>query len=374
LAHKYANQRERVFDSLKQLISQQFDAEYLREQGVLLDIGAGDGQLTERLAHHFKKVIAVEPDGQLVQQLSDLNVPNMEIVQDRFEDAPVQDQADLILAVQSLHYLEDGQLSKAAAMLKPGGQMVVVLSDYEGGKEGTYYHFRNEYLGIPYPFYGEANSQAQALTDKGYQFSKNIIPVEIETPDADEMLAILKFLAGRSYVEAEMPSLAAYRDKYLYDGVKNGYRINYPHVALVIKNTASSPIEAKKGGIDLDPALINIEIMRNSEGVPMPVPVFSFDPIQIDGLLPVIINITPAVNLQLLLGLADDGESSDVVPDISFNDFTEGPGFRGTSIAELALSKSLMRKASAKRAVPLRGQWSPIPFFGEKRKRFTSLC
>ena len=71
------------------------------------------------------------------------------------------------------------------------------------------------------------------------------------------------------------------------------------------ENVKKDPV----GGIDMDPTMINLEIKRNGKGIPMPVPVFPAGNIRIDGLLPVIINIQPVSNLQLLLGMASDSQS-----------------------------------------------------------------
>jgi len=66
---------------------------------------------------------------------------------------------------------------------------------------------------------------------------------------------------------------------------------------------ASSPV--KPGGIDLNSALLDLQIKRDDSGVPLPV----FDQpmkqlMNIQGFLPVIINVTP-INVPLLLGLLD---------------------------------------------------------------------
>ena len=70
----------------------------------------------------------------------------------------------------------------------------------------------------------------------------------------------------------------------------------------------SSPVEVGKGnpgGINLNPVLFDLEIKRDGNGIPLP---FNMQPIElmnIEGLIPVIINITPVYNLPLLLGLED---------------------------------------------------------------------
>ncbi len=68
----------------------------------------------------------------------------------------------------------------------------------------------------------------------------------------------------------------------------------------------SSPVAAEnKGGIDLNPAFLDLQIKRDEHGVPLPLPQQPIYNMKIDGFVPVIINIAPALNLPFLLGLAD---------------------------------------------------------------------
>ncbi len=65
---------------------------------------------------------------------------------------------------------------------------------------------------------------------------------------------------------------------------------------------ASSPL----GGIDFNPAALDLQIKRDGQGVPLPLPQQPVGDMRIDGFLPVIINIAP-VNIPLLLGLTEEG-------------------------------------------------------------------
>jgi len=65
---------------------------------------------------------------------------------------------------------------------------------------------------------------------------------------------------------------------------------------------AATPV----GGIDLNPKLLDLQIRRDDSGVPLP---FNQQPIEnmnIDGFIPVIINVTPVNNLPLILGLKEE--------------------------------------------------------------------
>ena len=69
--------------------------------------------------------------------------------------------------------------------------------------------------------------------------------------------------------------------------------------------------ELRKGGIDLNPELLDLQIKRDGNGVPLPLPMQPIENMHIEGFLPVIINITPVTNLPLLLGLADTEPDTD---------------------------------------------------------------
>ena len=66
-----------------------------------------------------------------------------------------------------------------------------------------------------------------------------------------------------------------------------------------------SALGEKKGGIDLNPELFDLQIKRDGNGVPLPVnqqPIYN---ININGFVPIIINVVPVTNMNLLLGFTD---------------------------------------------------------------------
>ncbi len=73
------------------------------------------------------------------------------------------------------------------------------------------------------------------------------------------------------------------------------------------RQTDNDPV----GGINFNPELMDLQIKRNSQGVPLPLPQQTIDSIKIDGLLPVIINVAPVTNLPLLLGIAEPDTRKD---------------------------------------------------------------
>ena len=74
--------------------------------------------------------------------------------------------------------------------------------------------------------------------------------------------------------------------------------------------------KVKKGGIDLNPSVLELKIKRDDEGMPLPVLQQPLMDMQVDGFIPIIINISPISSLQMLLG--ESGESEDEDQQISF--------------------------------------------------------
>ena len=66
------------------------------------------------------------------------------------------------------------------------------------------------------------------------------------------------------------------------------------------------------GGINLNPALLDLQIKRDGNGIPLPITQQPIGNMKIEGFIPVIINVTP-VNLPLLLGV-NEQKSSDSQP------------------------------------------------------------
>lgn len=74
-------------------------------------------------------------------------------------------------------------------------------------------------------------------------------------------------------------------------------------------NSALSPTPV--GGIDLNLEGMDLQIKRDASGVPLPIEQQPLMDMQIDGFLPVIINITPVSNVPLMLGLGGSADTEE---------------------------------------------------------------
>ena len=66
------------------------------------------------------------------------------------------------------------------------------------------------------------------------------------------------------------------------------------------------------GGINLDPAMMDLQIKRDGKGVPLPLNQQPMSTMKINGFFPILINITP-INVPMLLGVVRPDKNSEKV-------------------------------------------------------------
>jgi len=75
---------------------------------------------------------------------------------------------------------------------------------------------------------------------------------------------------------------------------------------------SSSPIiEEEVGGIDLNPNELNMQVESDGKGVTVPIAQPTIELMNVQGFVPVIINVAPIINLLPMLGLADHQDPFD---------------------------------------------------------------
>ncbi len=107
-------------------------------RGSALDVGCGRGMLVEQLARRFAHVTAVDPDAAMVASTRARGLGNVEVRQESLLDTAGS--FDLVTMVASLHHLplEEG-LERAAALVAPGGRLLVVGLAQLGSPVGAAY-------------------------------------------------------------------------------------------------------------------------------------------------------------------------------------------------------------------------------------------
>jgi hypothetical protein len=106
----------------------------LPSTNVLIDAGAGSGELTAWLAPWFEKTIAVEPNPFLLEKLQRL-LPAADAICEPILDARPSAQADLVMCSHTFYYVpQSSWLQHAERLLswmQPTGRTIIVMQHHE---------------------------------------------------------------------------------------------------------------------------------------------------------------------------------------------------------------------------------------------------
>lgn len=98
----------------------------------VLEIGSGHGRYTIIFQKLFKKVLALDPESELIDLLNDkileYGIDNISTVVSKFEDFNTKSKFDMILFTQSLLWMPDKQkaILKCDKLLKKNGYLVII--------------------------------------------------------------------------------------------------------------------------------------------------------------------------------------------------------------------------------------------------------
>ena len=204
-------ERVRIFDSQSEAYKQAFQiflehtdqkrnakrwlqhiVDRLPARKVLIDAGAGNGEVTGTLAQAFERTIAIEPNLYLLKQLQQA-VPAAEAIGQPIMTAQPPAQGDLVLCSHTLYYIpaEDwlAHLERLVSWMSPTGVTIVVLQHRESGCMTMVHHF----LGHRFELRRTADMFRLKHGDR-YEVVTTLDPAQVVTPDLTTTYAVAEFM------------------------------------------------------------------------------------------------------------------------------------------------------------------------------------
>jgi SAM-dependent methyltransferase len=202
----------------------------------VLDLGAGTGKLTVRLAERGLSVVAVDPIPEMLEVLSS-SLPEVPALLGTAEDIPLPDNSvDAVLVAQAWHWFDpDLAAAEVARVLRPGGRL------------GLVWNIRDERLGW-------VKDLGRIIGRSGDPFTRSTLPDlftdverhEVEWTSYLTPQALIDLVASRSYCissPAEVRSRVLEQVRELlatHPALANSSGLALPYVTHCIRATLAS--------------------------------------------------------------------------------------------------------------------------------------
>lgn len=196
----------------------------LTARKVLIDAGAGNGEVTRTLGPAFDRTIAIEPNLHLLKQLQQA-VPTAEAIGQPIMTAQPPAQGDMVLCSHTFYYIpaEDwlAHLERLVSWMSPNGVTIIVLQHRESGCMNMVHHF----FGHRFELRQTADMFRMKHGDR-YEVVTTLDPAEVVTHDLTTTYAVAEFMLNLLTME-QAPTrreVEAYLQAH-FASSESGYRI-----------------------------------------------------------------------------------------------------------------------------------------------------
>ena len=187
------------------------EIEGLASRDVFIDAGAGNGQITARLAPRFQKTIAIEPNPTFREALQK-SCPGVELLPVPIDQARPNSQADFVLCSHVFYHIDRADwaetLRHLVSWLRPGGVLAVALANYENDCMRMLRHFKGEEFDLG------ALARAFAIEVRGqFDVRTETVEAHIQTDSFEAAYIIAEFILNA--LPLSHPTLRAKLEQYI---------------------------------------------------------------------------------------------------------------------------------------------------------------
>jgi hypothetical protein len=200
LAH--TDQKENAFKWIRG------EVESLPACSTLIDVGAGNGELTARLTPSFERVIAIEPSPSLGAELR-VACPTAEVISTPFMDPIVASKANFILCSHVFYYIPrvewEASLCRLITWLEVGGVLAVTIQNPQTDCMQMVRHF----ISRPHDLGELCRTVGELKAGVDFDARVETVPAHIEAEDLQTACEIAEFVLN---VLPPIPSPPTWRE------------------------------------------------------------------------------------------------------------------------------------------------------------------
>ncbi len=161
-----------------------------------LEIGPGEGVITQEISKHFTKTSVVEANTQFIKHFSD----RYHVYHQPWDEMHEAIQADLILCAHRLYHLEANQWSQSInrlyQVLAPGGIALIVLIAPRGYKHDLYQALNPNYL--------HADQLYKTLKNLNLEYKSQPNKIVLTTQTYQEMYELCRFMVYKDVLRGDI--------------------------------------------------------------------------------------------------------------------------------------------------------------------------
>jgi hypothetical protein len=178
---------------------------------VFIDAGAGNGKLTTWFVPRFDRVIAIEPNPSLAQELRSA-CPTAVVIPTMIRDADPPMRADFVLCSHVFYYIDHSEwlesLRHLTGWLETGGVLAVAMQNHTTDCMRMVRHFTGKTLDLP----GLVHA-FEVAAGRGYEARTDTVPAHIATDTFASAYVIAEFMMN--VMPLSSPPLRAELERYV---------------------------------------------------------------------------------------------------------------------------------------------------------------
>ena len=208
----------------------------LPDRQVLIDAGAGTGQLTSWMAPDFERTLAIEPNAFLREEFRK-HLPDCQLLSGFITEVTPPEKADLVMCSHVFYYIDSAEwlinLETLVSWLKPGGVVLVILQN----PQSDYNRMMNHFLGKRFDL-NPLGEQFQRKRGKDFSVKVDMVQAHFTSSDFHSAYTVVEFMLNLFTITNPLSrkELETYISKN-FGGPDGGYRFSCHQDILQIQRT-----------------------------------------------------------------------------------------------------------------------------------------